>query len=174
MINASRRICFEKRIVVGSSISVAYPSKQTRMKFIQYAKWSALQGASVLKKSECSASVFLLFTPQNKHVWISFNTQNDQRFKAHLLLRTISHRLQYFCCLPLKTNTYGFHSIRKMISASRRIFFEEKAWSFNLLLTFFGDKTPYIHQQHDLEPCIWTKTTWGIHFRYSQTSRSMI
>ena len=32
-------------------------------------------------------------------------------------------RLQYFSCLPLKISSSEFHSILKMISASRRIFF---------------------------------------------------
>ena len=34
-------------------------------------------------------------------------------------------RLQYFSCLPLKISSSEFHSILKMISASRRIFFEK-------------------------------------------------
>ena len=33
--------------------------------------------------------------------------------------------LQYFICLPIKISSSEFHSIRKMISASRRIFFEK-------------------------------------------------
>ena len=43
-------------------------------------------------------------------------TQHTTQHKLQNLI------LQYFHCLPLKTSTYEFHSIRKMISESRRIF----------------------------------------------------
>ena len=61
MISESRRIFFAFKYILSIhiyiytiytilsfSISVAYSSKQTRMIFIQYAKWSVNQGASFL------------------------------------------------------------------------------------------------------------------------------
>ena len=54
-------------------------------------------------------------------------TTTDGRTRHNTTQHTTQHKLynsilQYFHCLPLKTNTYEFHSIRKMISESRRIF----------------------------------------------------
>ena len=43
-------------------------------------------------------------------------------FRA-LFIFLLNFRHQYFGCLPLKINSICVHSIRKMISASRRIFF---------------------------------------------------
>ena len=77
---------------------MVYPSKQTRMNFIQYAKWSVNQGASF-----CYFYILL--------------------FQCLYLYNLYNFILQYFHCLPLKYDTYEFHSIRKMISDSRRIFF---------------------------------------------------
>ena len=45
------------------------------------------------------------------------------RESGSLLQDLAVFRLQYFSCLPLKISSYEFHSILKMISASRRIFF---------------------------------------------------
>ena len=53
--------------------------------------------------------------------------KRSERFRRALSIYIYIHTklcnfiLQYFHCLPLKTNTYEFHSIRKMISESRRI-----------------------------------------------------
>ena len=41
---------------------------------------------------------------------------------------------QYFSCLPYKESSYEFHSILKMISVSRRIFFENTR---NVWLQYF-------------------------------------
>ena len=50
-------------------------------------------------------------------------------------------RLQYFRCLPLKISSSEFHSILKMISASRRIFFEKtrniRHWDRNSQISMF-------------------------------------
>ena len=69
------------------------------------------------------ASVFRLSTPQNQLHLFPFNTKNDQCIEAHIFdfLPNFCH--QYFGCLPLKISSICLHSIRKMISATRRIFF---------------------------------------------------
>ena len=81
------------------------------------------------------ASVFRLFTHQARHLVSSFNMENDQRIKAHLLrwlpailkkhmMFGLPFLLQYFDCLPTKLDTWCCHSIWKMISASRRVFWD--------------------------------------------------
>ena len=76
--------------IFSISISAGYPSKQARMNFIQYAFWSAFQGASFLFLPILFfPSVFQPFTLQNKLVWISFNTHFDQRFKARFFVLMI-------------------------------------------------------------------------------------
>ena len=79
------------------------------------------------------ATVLRLFSDQTKHLVSSFNMENDQRIKAHLLrwfpailekymIFGLAFLLQYFDCLPTKHDTWCRHSIWKMISTSRRIF----------------------------------------------------
>ena len=69
------------------------------------------------------ASVFRLFTPQNKRLVTSFNKKNDQCIAAQLFVFITKSLLGNFDCLPIKISILRRHSIRKMISASRRIFF---------------------------------------------------
>ena len=102
--------------ILSFSIYIVYPSNKTRTNFIQYAKWSVDHDASFcyfniflfiyiniyIQILQFYPSVFPLFTPQIRHVWISFNTQNDQWIKAHTFCFLIDFYLQYFYCLPLK------------------------------------------------------------------------
>ena len=45
--------------------------------------------ASFCKKYVIFQKVFRLFTPQIRHVWISFNSQNDQWSDAHLFVKNM-------------------------------------------------------------------------------------
>ena len=96
-------------IILSFSISFVYPSKQTHRNFIQYAKWSVNQDASFL-----FLYIFCLYL----YLYIYIYRIKKKDIYVHSLHNFI---LQYFRCLPLKTNTYEFHPIRKMISESRRI-----------------------------------------------------
>ena len=71
-----------------------------------------------------SASVFQLFTLQIKLVWISFNTKNNQRFKAHFFAFYIIFEYQE-----------AFSNTKKHFRIPRSIFREEKKqfdWLFTL------------------------------------------
>ncbi len=43
-------------------------------------------------------NVFSLFTPQNKHARISFNTQNDQWVNAHLFVKKMKICMRPWIC----------------------------------------------------------------------------
>ena len=53
-----------------------------------------------------------------------------------LFVFLLNFRHQYFGCLPLKINSICVHSIRKMISATRRIFLFFTAFLLSLFLVF--------------------------------------
>jgi hypothetical protein len=124
MISASRRILFVLFLIFAPRDFVFTP--QNKLVWISFNKKNDLRiTAHFLFLQYFLPSVLQPLTPQNKVFWSSFNKKNDQRFKAHLFWKTRNFRLQYFRCLPLKISSSEFHSILKMISASRRIFFEK-------------------------------------------------
>ena len=80
------------------SISTVYPPNTTLGVVIQYGKWSALQGAS----SEM----------------VSSHSLKIHDFRSRFLRFSIS------IVLPIEQDTWCRHSIWKMISASRRVFWD--------------------------------------------------
>ena len=86
----------------------------------------------------------LLIKPMKNHhfwypIWWGPHLMIPHLMKPHFVTRNF--RLQYFRCLPLKISSSEFHSILKMISASRRIYFEKtrniRHWDRNSKISLF-------------------------------------
>ena len=96
MVSSHFKKIHEFRSRLRISLSIVYPSNKILCVATQYGKWSAHQGASFEIVSShpwknmifsliSLASVFRLFTHRTRYFVSSFNMENDQRIKAHLL-----------------------------------------------------------------------------------------